>query len=298
MPIEERCPGSTIAAEMVVAHARATHRSGFAYTQVPVVSIVPSQIVEYVDASIDKTWFQRNEFDLGADGAVGIVAGLLDLVDRVPAHLVTLEREDAARLFASLAAIRASVQRAQTIGLQERQLTGVPRLKPIRPGAENPIMVVCSLFGKCADEAPHPKTPDLPFLDDQELKISLRSDLDQAYRALENEQWKSATVMSGVVLESLLLWKLRQPWSSVVTQSAADRKLSQPPERWDLADYIAVASNAKLITEEIGKQCELCKDFRNLIHPGREIRLQQRATRGRALGALAAVELVIEFLSR
>ena len=65
-----------------------------------------------------------------------------------------------------------------------------------------------------------------------------------------------------------------------------------------MADYIAVAFDAKLITEEIRKQCELCKDFRNLIHPGREIRLQQRPTRGRALGALAAVELVIEFLSR
>jgi hypothetical protein len=65
-----------------------------------------------------------------------------------------------------------------------------------------------------------------------------------------------------------------------------------------LADYIAVAFDASLITEEIRRQCELCKAFRNLIHPGRQIRLQQRATRGRALGALAAVELVIEFFSR
>jgi hypothetical protein len=262
------------------------------------ISIVPSQIVEYIDISLDSTWFQRAEFDLGADGAVGIVAGLLDLVDRVPAHLITLGRDDAAQLYASLAAIRASVQRAQTIGLQERQLSGVPRLKPISVGRENPIKVVRNSFEKCGDEAPHPKTPDLPFLDDEELRISLRSDLDQAYRALEGEQWKSATVMAGVVLESLLLWKLRQPWSPAVIQAAAERKLPSQPERWGLSDYIAVSSAANLITQEVRKQCDLCKDFRNLIHPGREIRLQQRSSRGRALGALAAVELVIELLSQ
>jgi hypothetical protein len=261
------------------------------------ISIVPSQIVDYIDASLDKSLFQRGEFGLGADGAVGIVAGLLDIVDKVPAHLITIGREDAVQFFASLAAIRAGVQRAQTIGLQERQLLGVPPLKPLSPGGENPIIVVRTCFAKCVDEAPHPKTHDLPFLDDHELKASLRSDLDQANRALENGQWKFAAVMSGVVLESLLLWKLRQPWSPAIAHSVADRRLSSTPEKWDLADYIAVASDAKLITEEIKKQCDLCKDFRNLIHPGREIRLRQRATRGRALGALAAVELVIEFLS-
>jgi hypothetical protein len=76
------------------------------------------------------------------------------------------------------------------------------------------------------------------------------------------------------------------------------RKLEQEPEKWGLADLVAVAADAKLIPDDIRKQCELCKDFRNLIHPGREIRLRQRATRGRALGALAAVALLIEFLSK
>jgi hypothetical protein len=226
------------------------------------------------------------------------VAGLLDLIEKVPPHLITLGPEDAAELFASLAAIRVGVQRAQTISFSERQSSGVPSLKAIRPRGANPIEVVRASFAKCADEAPHPKTPDLPFLDDQELKASLRSDLDQAYRAFENEQWKSASVMSGSVLESLLLWKLLQPWSAAVKRSVAERKLSPSPEKWGLADYIAVASDGQLISEEVRKQCDLCKDFRNLIHPGREIRLKQRATRGRALGALAAVELVIEFLSR
>lgn len=259
------------------------------------ISIVPSQIVEYIEISFDKSWFQGGEFGLGANG--GVVAGLLELIDRIPSHLITLQREDAAQLFANIAAMRAGLERAQSMELRERQLMGVPPLKPIRAGWDNPIGVVRTAFEKCADEAPHPKTPDLPFIKDEELKMSLRSDLDQAYRALEGEQWKSAAVMSGAVLESLLLWKLTESWPSVAV-FAGQRRLSPQPERWDLADYIVVASDAKLITEDVRKQCELCKDFRNLIHPGRGIRLQQRATRGRALAALAAVELVIEVLSR
>jgi hypothetical protein len=81
------------------------------------ISIVPSQIVDYIDVSFDKSLFQRGEFDLGADGVVGIVAGLLDLVDRVPAHLITIGREDAAQFFASIAAIRAGVNGLISTGM-------------------------------------------------------------------------------------------------------------------------------------------------------------------------------------
>jgi hypothetical protein len=41
----------------------------------------------------------------------------------------------------------------------------------------------------------------------------------------------------------------------------------------------------------------LAKDFRNLIHPGRAERLQQKATRGSAAQGVAAVSLTVEDLS-
>jgi hypothetical protein len=112
------------------------------YTRFQMTNIVPSQIVDYIDVSFDKNWFQRGGLELGAEGAVGIVAGLLDLVDRVPSHLITLPREDAAQLFANLAALRVGVQRAQNLSLQERQLTGVPPLKPVNQRAGDPVTVV------------------------------------------------------------------------------------------------------------------------------------------------------------
>jgi hypothetical protein len=261
-------------------------------------SIVPSQIVEYIDISFDKNWFQNGALSLQNEQVVACLSGLLDLVGHVPQHLVTLQREDAAQLIISLAAVRAAVYRAQNLDLRERHVTGAPPLKPIGPTGANPIEVIRDLLAKCNDEAPHPKTPDLPFLNDTALTASLRTDLDQANRAFENGHWKSATVMAGAVLEALLLWMLRPPWSSRVGEVVKRHQISNSPDNWKLSQYISVAGDTKMIDDETRKQCEQCKDFRNLIHPGREIRLKRKVTRAHALGALAAVEFVIDRLSR
>lgn len=45
-------------------------------------------------------------------------------------------------------------------------------------------------------------------------------------------------------------------------------------------------------------QAQLAKDFRNLIHPGREVRKQMRCDRGTAHASFAALNLVISDLER
>jgi hypothetical protein len=76
-------------------------------------SILPSQIVEYIDANVQKGWSNAlHEVLIGSDVAVPILLGLLDLVERVPAHLITLGSEDFAQLLANLAVIRAGVRKA------------------------------------------------------------------------------------------------------------------------------------------------------------------------------------------
>jgi hypothetical protein len=56
-------------------------------------------------------------------------------------------------------------------------------------------------------------------------------------------------------------------------------------------------SEAKLITPTTVAQCDLARGFRNLIHPGRALRLQDKCTRSTALAAIGAVEAVIEDLT-
>jgi len=194
----------------------------------------------------------------------------------VPSHLITLDRGDFALFTTNKVFISVALREAAS--LKDRSSSRMP-YRLVGPNGKNAVRTIRELFTKCSDEAPHPKTPDLPFLPDTDLRTSLRADLDQADRAIRDGNWKSAAVLAGAVTEALLLWSIRRDWRTI--EPTLEKKLqSKEPEQWDLADYIVVANKANIITEETRKQCDLCREFRNLIHPGRERRLGQRPTRG------------------
>jgi hypothetical protein len=73
----------------------------------------------------------------------------------------------------------------------------------------------------------------------------------------------------------------------------------KPPtglEQWDLHQFIEVAAEGDSIGTDTASQARLAKDFRNLIHPGRALRLERVCDRGTALSAVAAVEHVVRDL--
>ena len=73
---------------------------------------------------------------------------------------------------------------------------------------------------------------------------------------------------------------------------------SQDPAKWHLPELIEVAAELRLIKDGTVTQARLAKEYRNLIHPGRENRLQQCCDRPEALSAVSAVEHVIRDLQR
>ena len=83
--------------------------------------------------------------------------------------------------------------------------------------------------------------------------------------------------------------------------SPATGRLTRDPgadlERWLLPDYVEVAGELGIIKQGTVQQARLAQGFRNLIHPGRVIRLGVKCDRGTALSALAAVELVVRDLT-
>jgi hypothetical protein len=64
-----------------------------------------------------------------------------------------------------------------------------------------------------------------------------------------------------------------------------------------IVELIEVALGLGLINTAAAQQARLGKNFRNLIHPGRAIRLGEACDRGTALSALAVVELVVRDLT-
>lgn len=163
----------------------------------------------------------------------------------------------------------------------------------------NALTKIWLLLRNCPDEGMEASTASLEFIDDAELRMSIRLDVSSSEAAPNNGQWKAAAVLAGATVEALLLWSVTRH-GEVERQSAVMRARvgvdSARPENRRLADYIEVAHELADITVETAAQARLAKEFRNLIHPGREVRKQMTCDRGSAHAALAALNLIIRDL--
>jgi hypothetical protein len=143
-------------------------------------------------------------------------------------------------------------------------------------------------------------TTQLAFVTDIDLRDQLRIDIGWATQAFTNGDWKAATVLSGSIVEAMLLWALDHAnpqnvaaaVTALETSNVLTRRTPTNLVDWSLHQYAEVAASLGLISSETVAQVRLGKDFRNLIHPGRSIRLSRKCDRGTALASLAAVEMV------
>lgn len=248
--------------------------------------VVPSQVVAFIDKvfpnilkdGAKKDWHLNkvNQTDLAA---------ILDLTDRIPEELLILEQQKYAQYLSSIATIRQYL--AIWLGGHEQTLKKTPGYDV------NPVNLIREALSDCPDESPAPGTAELEFIDDDALRAQLRLDISSINMALVNGEWKAATVLSGSVSEALLLWRLDQDPEGV---APFVEKFKKPLVGWHLSQYIEAAHSLGVIDKDTATQTSLAKDFRNLIHPGREIRLGQTCNRATALSAVAAVEHVVHNL--
>ena len=223
------------------------------------------------------------------------LAGIVNLLDRLPDELLTVDEAK----FATFVAARESLR---------FEVTAIPpstsgRAWP-RQGGCHVLCALRKLLAECPDEPlPAAGSDELAFIDDKEWRGTLLSDLGYVEAALHNREWKAATVLGGSLVEALLLWAVSR-YDEDARRSAIGRaearlgkRLPANPESWDLIDYIEVARELEEISEISATQARLAKDFRNLIHPGRERRQGVRCDRGTAYSVVAAVDHVIRDLS-
>ncbi len=165
----------------------------------------------------------------------------------------------------------------------------------------NAMTRLWQLLKQCPDEAISEQTAGLPFIQDESLRINVQLDMSSADSAFNNGEWKAATVLAAAAVEALLLWCIQKSpeadRKSAIDKCGLKLNAARPDGReWDLAAFIAVTRALDRIRPETATQAGLAKDFRNLIHPGRENRLKQKCDRGTARSALAALDHVVRDL--
>jgi hypothetical protein len=225
------------------------------------------------------------------------IAALVDLAERLPESTLRFTAAEYRDFLWALASLRHLAKRL------ERGVNSAGGGWPWPPVEnQNPLTRLWMLLRQCPDEGVEPSTAGLEFLPDEDLRLSIRLDISSSEVALNNGQWKAATVLAGSALEALLLWSFTRNGSpqrkSAVQHARTKLKLSGNPYSWGLAEYIEMTRELGEISEQTAKQARLAKDFRNLIHPGREIRNQMRCDRGSAHAALAALHLAIADLEK
>lgn len=263
--------------------------------------VVPSQVLQAIDILFPWAKSQRDAKDDRKSihiGAANNAAAVLELVESIPNELLVLEPDVYARFLTATGALR-----NQLINWNSRGNTG--KLEHISGlGELHPITIVRNAVARCPDEAPYIGTNELDYISDIDLRDSIWGDIGAIRRALTNQEWKAATVLAGSTIEALLLWslstKLPAEIQSAINNLMANKIFSRKPDpneqEWNLHQYIHVCRELGFITDSTQAQALLAKDFRNLIHPGRSIRLKQACDRGTAYSAVAGIENVIRDL--
>ena len=168
------------------------------------------------------------------------------------------------------------------------------------------VTVIRRVLARCPDEYPPSTTSELEFVKDVELRDSIRRDIGAANRALNNAEWKAATVLAGASIEALLHWRLQEltpgptAIQSAITALVTNGRIGKPDnniDRWELHHFIDVAGYLGLLKPDTCIAAGLARTFRNLIHPGRAARLAQTCDRATAYSAIGALEHVIRDLS-
>jgi hypothetical protein len=267
--------------------------------------VVPSQVVGIIDQNFPNA---RTAPDFAVySRSAGVLTAIIRLTEEIPTELLVLNAEDYNDLVCGLENLSSAVTEWHQRGGDE---------PPARIKGKSPIAIIRETLSKCPDESPAPGTVELSFIGDAALRESIRVDISAANRDAANGEWKGATVLAGSAAEALLLWAIQdaeqRASGSIAKAVAALRaagtfKPQQPksskPEEWIFIELIEAAQQIyggdptkRARWKDTANQARLCKDFRNLIHPGRSIRLNQVCDRGTALSALAAAELIVRAL--
>lgn len=257
--------------------------------------VVPSQVVKLIDRMFPDVKNQKegSQKRIPLDhGASPFLAAITHLVDQIPSDLIIIDTQDYIEFSVSVAVIK-----EWNSHRTEQPLVRIPG-----HGELSPLTMIRRVLVKCRDEFPSPETAELNFIQDQEFRQNLRMDISATKKHISEGEWKSATVIAGSAIEALLLWALeerRREQPDDITNAITKLGISPGTnlDRWDLHTFVQVSHHLEIIGDDTATQAGLTRGFRNLIHPGRANRLEQKCDQGTALAAAAAIQFILRDLT-
>jgi len=148
---------------------------------------------------------------------------------------------------------------------------------------------------------PSPARPrlvvDFSFLKASALREIAERDWEECQCAFDAKCWKSVLILAGGIVETVLLAILRRRKSRALKTKAASGGGSDLT-RWTLDRIIKVAAELKLVPPAVETLPNPLRQYRNLAHPGNEVREKLEFGEPDAATAFNAVRSILIRLSR
>ena len=102
---------------------------------------------------------------------------------------------------------------------------------------------------------------------------SLENKILELKKALDNQLTYSIIFLSGSILETIFLYYARNNKDFLKAKSTPKYNQNiKSFDQWKLNDLIIVAKEIGLIKKDVESQCHIIKDYRNYIHPNKELK--------------------------
>jgi hypothetical protein len=119
------------------------------------------------------------------------------------------------------------------------------------------------------------------FIAHDEFRASLEADFQELRKCNEGSAWKAVLVLAGSVIETILV-------DSLIELGYKKRE----PLKMELADLVEACRSEGLISQRTSDLCSAVRSYRNLIHPGRSVRLKEVADENAAHIATALIPMI------
>ena len=146
------------------------------------------------------------------------------------------------------------------------------------------------------ESTPVTETRTFAYVHDNAVRTIVARDYREAQLAFIARCWKSVIILCGGLIEAVLLDLAQQNEAAARSAKAAP---NQPNlKKWSLADLIDVTVELKLIGAGVEKLSHPVRQYRNLIHPGVELRSELVFGEEEARIALEVLHIVDRDLSK
>ena len=111
------------------------------------------------------------------------------------------------------------------------------------------------------------------FITDNKLRELIEKDWKEINSVFYAGAWKSCVLLCGSVLEGILINELSKVLQRANVEYQNQKKKNAPTlDRWDLIDLVDVANKLNVFSKRTFYLTHAIREFRNLIHPGKQLR--------------------------